>query len=197
MKAVTESGQSVLLKADGTWAPIKAAERRTGDGFRKSPWGATVAQAKASESIEPRYEADDYLDFALKLGRFSCLAVYIFVNDQLVRGKYRVLDQYQNQNNYISAYDELKESIAKKYGSPDSDNTYWLNDLYKDDYPQWGLAVSCGHLSTFATWKNEESTITLALHGENFEVNLAVEYSSSKLAALEDAAKESALLEDL
>ena len=156
-----------------------------------------MKQVKASEAGESRHEEVDYIDFEVKIGRFKCLAVYIFVGDQLVRGKYLVLDTYQNRNNYLNAYDELKDSISKKYGSPAEDNTYWLNDLYKDDYSEWGMAVSCGHLSSFSSWDTPDSKINVALYGENFEVTVSVEYEGKAFTRVEQLARETELLNDL
>lgn len=195
MRAVTDAGTAVLLNEDGTWTQIDQPVSK--EGFRKSAWGSSITQVKASEGHEPRYEDDDYLDFEVKLGRFNCLAVYIFVGNQLVRGKYRIVDEYQNQTNYISAYDELKESVTKKYGSPIEDKTYWLNDLYKDDYSEWGMAVGCGHLSKFATWETQESKINAGIYGENFDVTVGVEYKAKAFDGVEDAIKEAELMDDL
>jgi hypothetical protein len=197
LRAITESGTAVLLNQDGTWVPEEGEKPSAKDGFRKSAWGSTVAQVKAAESIEPRHETDDYIDFEVKLGRFKCLAVYIFVGDKLVRGKYSLLEEYRNQNNFLTAYDELKESVTKKYGPATDDKTYWLNDLYKDDYSEWGMAVGCGHLSKFATWDTLESTITVGILGENFDVSVGVEYSSKAFSGLEDAVAEADLMDDL
>lgn len=131
------------------------------------------------------------------LGRFSCLAVYLFVGNQLVRGKYLILEEYQNQTNHLTDYDELKTLVSKKYGAPTKDETYWLNDLYQDDYTEWGMAVGCGHLSKFATWETADSKINVAIYGENFNVSVSVEYVGKAFEGLEDAAKESQILGDL
>ncbi|MCI0143187.1 hypothetical protein KNN17_16600 [Arthrobacter bambusae] len=135
--------------------------------------------------------------FGVQLGQFTCLAVYIFVGDRLVRGKYRIRDEYQNRNHYLTSYDELKESVTKKYDSPVDDKTYWLNDMYQNDFSGRGMAVACGHLRKFAKWETQESTVTVAVHGENFDVTVAMEYSGKAFAGLEDAITESALLENL
>ncbi|WP_262107553.1 hypothetical protein [Arthrobacter sp. Marseille-P9274] len=156
-----------------------------------------MSQVRAIEGNDPVKETDDVLAFAVKLGRFDCAAIYIFVSGQLARGKYRLVEEYQNQNKYLSAFDELKDSVTKKYGAPNEDRTYWLNDLYRDDFSEWGMAVSCGHLSKFASWDTEESFITVGILGENFDVTVGVEYSGKAFAALEDKLKEDALLEDL
>jgi hypothetical protein len=198
MRAVTESGIAIELNEDGTWAPAKlGGGPLPAEGFRKASWGASLSEVKASEGGDPHQETVDYLDFEVRLGRFSCLAVYIFVGDQLVRGKYLLLEEYQNRTTHLNDYDELKTSISKKYGLPMKDATYWLDDLYKDDYSHWGTAVGCGHLSMFAHWETAESEINVALYGENFDVTVSVEYAGKAFAGLEDAAKESQILGDL
>jgi hypothetical protein len=145
----------------------------------------------------PKCEGPDYLDFEVKLGRFSCLAVYIFVGDQLVRGKYLLLEEYQNRTTHLNDFDELKTSISKKYGVPKKDATYWLDDLYKDDYSQWGTAVGCGHLSMFAHWETAASEINVALYGENFDITVSVEYAGKVFERLESSVREAELLGDL
>lgn len=197
MKAITETGLAVQLASDGTWTLTKTGQELPREGFRKTVWGSPKSQAKAAEGREPREEQDDYLDFEVSLGRFRCLAAYIFVGNQLVRGKYVVLEEYQNQTNYLTVYAELKDSVSKKYGSPIKDETYWLNDLYKDDYSEWGMAVGCGHLSKFASWKTPESTINVGLFGENFDVHVTVEYAGNAFDGVEDSVKEADLLSDL
>jgi hypothetical protein len=197
MRAITESGAAVLLNQDGTWAPADLVISQSQEGFRKAPWGASPSAVKASEGGDPGLEQDDYLDFEVRLGRFRCLATYIFVAGQLVRGKYLVLEEYQNLNNHLHDYDELKASVAKKYGTPTKDDTYWSNDLYEDDYAEWGMAVSCWHLSRFAHWGSAESEINLAVYGQNFKVTVSVEYASKTLAELESTAREAELLGDL
>lgn len=188
---------AIDVKEDGTWAPAKPDKALSAEGFRKVSWGVSPSEVKASEGNEPNLEQDDYLDFEVRLGSFKCLAAYIFVGDQLVRGKYIVLEEYQNQTNYLTIYEELKSSVSKKYGSPFRDETYWLNDLYKDDYSEWGMAVGCGHLSKFAFWETQESTINVGLYGENFDVNVSIEYAGKVFVGVEDAAKADQLLGDL
>ncbi|MEE9095386.1 hypothetical protein [Pseudarthrobacter phenanthrenivorans] len=188
---------AIDLNEDGTWTPTRHGAAPSTEGFRKASWGASHSEVKASESSEPQLEQDEYLDFEVRLGRFKCLAAYIFVGDQLVRGKYLVTEQYQNQTQYLTVYEELKGSLSKKYGSPYKDETYWLNDLYKDDYSEWGMAVGCGHLSKFSFWETSDSTINIGLFGENFDVQVSVEYAGKIFDGVEDALKEARLLDDL
>lgn len=197
LRAITESGTAVFLHKDGTWTPEPSGTVQSKEGFRKVSWGASLSEAKTSESSDPLVEESDALLYEIKLGRFSCRAIYLFIGDQLVRGKYIVVDEYQNQTNYLTAYDELKDFVSKKYGTPDGDVTYWMNDLYKDDYSEWGMAVGCGHLSKFANWGTLESKISLGLSGENFAIQLAVEYAGKAFEQLESSVREAELLSDL
>lgn len=197
MKAVTESGITILLNENGTWAPAGPPKKSSAEGFRKASWGTSISEVKASEDGDPRLEQDDYLDFEVRLGRFSCLAAYNFVRGQLVRGKYLVIDEYQNKTRHITDYDELKTSVTKKYGAPISDATHWLDDLYKDDYSQWGMAIGCGHLSKFANWETPESTVNVAMYGENFDVTVSVEYAGKAFESLESSVREAEFLGDL
>lgn len=90
----------------------------------------------------------------------------------------------------------------KKYGAvPNSDgidgDMFWQNDLYQDDYQDWGMAVSCGHMSAFATWETPETDINLGLFGDNYEISLGVEYSSKELRSLTEQVSEQKHLDDL
>lgn len=170
---------------------------RSEEGFRKVSWGASPSEVRAAEASEPHLAQDNYLDFEVRLGRFACLAVYVFVGGRLVRGKYLLLEEYQNLTSHLNDFDELKNSVIKKYGDPKNDRTFWSNDLYKDDYLEWGMAVSCGHLSKFADWETAQSKVNVALYGENFNVTVSVEYSGKAFEALESSVKEAELLSDL
>jgi hypothetical protein len=90
----------------------------------------------------------------------------------------------------------LKEFLVKKYGKPIKDSQLWKNDLYRDEYKDWGFAVSLGHLVYFADWETPNTHISLALYGENYEITLAIEYQSKKLKKLEEKEKEKKALDE-
>jgi len=68
-------------------------------------------------------------------------------------------------------------------------------DLYKDDYSDWGTAISLGHLLYFSTWETENTEIASILTGENFDISCVIEYSSKSLEELEKKAKEKKALD--
>ncbi len=47
-----------------------------------------------------------------------------------------------------------------------------------------GSAVSVGHVSFFTTWDTDETTIILALRGDNYEIDLKVVYTSKRAGPL-------------
>ncbi len=115
--------------------------------------------------------------------------MYIFAYDKLVRAKYIVNKKHTNKNAYLSDYFDLVSALTKKYGKPWSDKDFWDDDLYKDKPDDWGMAVSAGHLSKYAEWKMQRTTILACLKGDNFEIDLGIEYSSKKLDQLESKAE--------
>ncbi|NVM96179.1 hypothetical protein [Arthrobacter wenxiniae] len=197
MRAVTDSGKVVDLNSNGTWSTFETPPSVANEGFRKASWGSSMGQVQSIETGDPRLSESGYLDFEVKLGELNCLAVYIFIDDQLVRGKYVVNDTTANNNTYLTKFDELSANLTKKYGTPVEQNTYWSNDLYQDDPQQWGMAVSIDHLSKFTKWNARESSILLSLFGDNYEIDLSIEYSSNLHQGLEKAFRESAIIEDL
>jgi hypothetical protein len=198
--AITENGTAVILNEDGTWK-LKQAEAKKVDSsdfhFRKSRWGFSKEKVKQSETEEPVVEKDDVLGYKAQVAGLDVLIAYIFVNDKLVRSKYVVVEKHTNANDFISDYDKLKNGLTRKYGNPDKDEKFWKNDLYKDDYANWGMALKVGHLVYLSSWETKETDIGIVLSGENYDVDLQVEYSSIALESLEDQKSEQSTMEAL
>lgn len=189
-RAVTEDGKTVILYSDGTWkydtsTPYEA----DSNAFRDTYWGMTKTQVKAVEKSELVKEDTDLLAYKGNVAELNCYILYIFVDGLLVRGKYVIIEEHSNRNDYISDYKKLKNLLQGKYKKPSKDEIYWKNDLYRDEYQSWGFAVSLGHLVYFTEWKTPTTDINLGLYGENYDITLAVEYISTKYKGLEEAAK--------
>jgi hypothetical protein len=108
-----------------------------------------------------------------------CLISYYFAENQLVAGRYIFLSEHSNKNLYINDYDDIKESLIKKYGQPNVDRPVWNNDLYKNDPSEWGMAISVGHLSYTAGWQLANTQIILHLGGDNYDITLGLDYHST------------------
>jgi hypothetical protein len=165
-----------------------------GQDFRKSNWGMNKAQVKKTETSEILKETDDVLAYKSELAGYQSYVIYIFAGDKLTRAKYSIIEEHSNKNDYISDYNTLKSLLQKKYGVPKEDETIWKNDLYKDDYSQWGFAVSLGHLTYYSSWETERTSVFFVLNGENYDLETVIEYSSKELSAVEDKMRDDVAL---
>ena len=125
------------------------------------------------------------------------LIVYILVEDKLVRGKYVVTEEHSNDIAHFTDFARLKTLLESKYGDPTEDQTIWLDDLYKGDPQRWGMAVASGRLMLSATWELKDTTVTLILHGDNFDIRLELEYVSRQYASFEDDRRQQQDLDNL
>lgn len=166
-----------------------------GFNFRKTKWGMSIAQVKSSEPLEVMKEDKNLLGYNTTVIGKDVLLLYMFVNNQLVRARYGLAVSHTNKNDYIGDYNDFKEILTKKYGKPKQDETLWKNDLYKDDYSDWGFAISLGHLIYLSSWETQDTGIGNMLMGENHKIFCIVEYTSNNLKEIEKKAKEKKALE--
>lgn len=204
MRATRADGVTVELLDDGTWMTPNASSTEdtsapvNGDGFRDVPWGTAPDRAKLREGTAPDQESSTILAWSgVQLADLTCEVVHIYAQNKLVRGKYLVTDTWLNENRYLTEFESLKSLLQRKYGKPDSDDSFWSNTLWEDDPNDWGKAVERGHLSFFARWERGDTRVLLHLTGENYESKLGIEYASLSLELLEQHDRESATLDDL
>jgi len=194
--AITESGKKVLLNSDGTWKYIEISEKN-GATFRKVPWGLSKEDVKKIENKEVAYENDKALWYSTSLAGLKCSAIYVFAADKFIRGRYYIDESHSNNNDYIDDYDKLKQLLKEKYGEPLEDKQIWKDDLYKNDYSEWGIAVASGKMFYYATWENEDSKIEIQLWGDNFRVKETIDYTSKIFGDLENQLNNQKAKDDL
>jgi len=150
--------------------------------FRKANWGMSKEQVKATENRKPDFEDNTSVGYKMKINGNDFLCIYSFLQDKLYNSGYALSGTHTNKNLYIDDYEELKETLTKKYGKPKMDIPgLWRNDLYKDDKSHWGMAISVGHLAYASQWETTTTTISLRLHGDNFKISLVLSYDSKEL----------------
>ena len=161
---------------------VLAADEMT---FRKTTWGMSLEQVKASESLEIFEQmGGDALAYKVTVAGKDMLLGYIFIDDQLVRAKYLLIEPHINMNDYITDYSDLKRILEKKYGRPEYDKIFWKNDLLKNSYSKWGIAVSAGHLVYLSKWETLCTKISLALTGDNAEIDCFIIYTGKNFVKL-------------
>jgi len=183
-------GVRFKLNRDGTWEPDITPISNDGIRFRQSDWGDSFSQVKAAEAAEPAYEDSDALIYKSQVGGFPTCSHFYFVKEMLYLGIYNFTQEHADNNRFVSDFETLESLLTTKYGKPMKVNDIWLNDLYKDDYAERGLAVAAGHHSIFISWEDEKSTLTLQLTGDNYQIKLTIIYQSKRLQALAAAADE-------
>lgn len=183
----TSEGRKVLLKDDGTWEFVeeKAEEKNEQYDFKKVHWGSSQAHVKESETSELVMENELGLYYKGEIAGLDVMLAYFFTNDLLVRTNYIVMEEHSNRNAYIDDFNTLKGLLSTKYGTPQDDDKHWKNSLFKDDYSDWGTAISIGHLVYQASWELERSGILLTLGGDNYKITLGLQYTGTEFKGIE------------
>jgi len=164
--------------------------------FRRTKWGMSKEQVKISEKNSIIEENDEYLAYFGKVFSKDVMIVYYFANSKLVRARYIFLESHTNKFYYLIDYKSIKDVLLNKYGEPKYDRVVWLNDLYQDDYSEWGLAISIGHLIFGAGWETNTTEIEIYLVGENYQILHAIQYTSKQYKDLIDAEEQKKNKED-
>lgn len=149
--------------------------------FRKTNWGMSKKQVKATEKGEIAFEDEEEINYKVEINRSEFLCAYFFLEDKLYRSGYLLNETHTNENDYIDDYKNLKDILIKKYEKPLKDKIEWKNDSYKDDKIEWGLAISVGDLIYDTRWETNNTEITLRLSGDNYKIYLVLRYESKEL----------------
>jgi hypothetical protein len=151
--------------------------------FRETNWGMSKEQVKATEDKKPDIESDGMLAYEETTSGKNFVYIYFFSEDKLHTTSGSIsTGEHTNKNIYIDDYEELKETLTKKYGKPTLDKVTWKNDLYKNDEQDWGTAISVGHLAYEASWETSTTKIDLSLKGaDNYRIYLILVYKSKEL----------------
>lgn len=178
-------------------------ELKTDYDFRKTTWGMNHEEVMQSEenlsTFLEDYRTESELAFQGEASGIPCYILYEFTEDKLTNSVYwfNISDKfYDDKNNHISDYSNLKEKLIGKYGNPSMDKQTWDNDLYKNNPENWGVAISLSHLSFITGWDTSTTLIGLFLNGEDNGVNLCISYKSKELKDLDEKTNENKSLDD-
>lgn len=160
--------------------------------FKRIIWGMSREEVKASENMTPSYEDEESVAYSVTICGLRAELFYIFTKTgKLSRAGYYIDEKHFNENLYITDFWTLREALIDKYGDPTSHDIIWRNRLYEDDYENWGLAVSIGHLVFSDSWETPRTRIELELYGDNFEIHLLIRYISKEFLEIEKQEKKS------
>src|SRR5689334_19027921 len=98
----------------GTWILVLSAVTAAGQpDFRKATWGMSQTQVKATESAPPADITENNAEVSIqyggiRLGELTGRAIYIFVNDRLVRAKYLFEAEHTERNDFIRDFRKIE-----------------------------------------------------------------------------------------
>jgi len=152
--------------------------------FRDTRWGMSKKQVAELEGeishLEKSYGLE-IIRYQKKVLDLECSIEFMFAGNRLIKAKYIFLEQHKHKSQYIGDYKKIKDWLTEIHGMPKGSNVTWRNDLYKEDYSSWGLAVSLGHLEYSCLWTNQEVEIFLTLSGGNNKLSLQAEYKGLRI----------------
>lgn len=148
--------------------------------FRDVKFGMSKTTVAELAGDEIGFTTEDIIYCSTRILGFDSNLYYAFdQNDKLGEILFSIDETHSNDNFYIDDYYDIQKELIQKFGEPVNDEIIWYNDLFKDDYSNWGLAVSAGHLKYVSAWEFDDMTIVLILNGDNYEINLFAGYTSN------------------
>lgn len=168
----TENNEETMVETTET-----NVEKREGTSFRNSIWGDSKDDVKKYEKDITLTDIDQYL-----LGRTTILGYtadvsFSFEEDKLYLGTYNFSQLgYTSGGQFINAYNNLKESLIKKYGTPYEDDIFNQERESLIEHAGPSDALKFGYVIYRAQWKTNTTNIALYMGAVNYEIALAIDY---------------------
>lgn len=195
--AYAPDGTAFRLHSDRTWELNPQSPENQVLSFRNKEWGSSVEVVRKLEAGAPLVEDQDLLVYSSNVAGHPVEVVYLFTQGHLSRGMYDFKQEHSNDQDYYFDFLTLKRLYESKFGPPADTKEYWSDDRYRDDFDQWGFAVSLGHYSCFHKWNDGTTELVLQLTGDNYKVEIQAIYRSIQLQGLVDAETKKQLTADL
>ena len=107
--------------------------------LRKARWGMTQEEVMATENLEPADKSAHTLRYNITIKERDVDLYYTFVEDKLIGAHYILKDNYLNSYHFISAFNDFKAALEKKYGTPLDEKTFlghsgWIPQLFQNKF---------------------------------------------------------------
>jgi hypothetical protein len=189
-KAMVAVVRIALLLSTFTAQSLSAADFRTHD------WGATLDAVKAAEG-NPVQESADRLVYEAEITSLSAYLSFEFVNGMLSSAMYVFTEEHSNNNLFLNDFNAIEALLEQRYGKAANPQTIWLNDLYRDDPDDYGMAIAAGHMAKQTKWETERTSVRHTLRGDNFDITHGIVYEGKPMQALQDEAEKQKALNQL
>lgn len=146
-------------------------------------WGSSldkVLQAEGRPLNQEKSGEIEVLQYRKEIMSKSCLVEYIFWRNELSSARFYLLDNYVDNNNYISDFLRIKNYLQQRFGQPIKDKVVWLDSTYQNKQEFWGKALGSGLLEFRSSWVIGETEVELLLTGSDNKVAFVAECVGQK-----------------
>jgi len=110
----------------------------------------------------------------------QCLIEYVFWKNELMSARFYLIENYPDNNFYISDYLKIKNYLETQFGKPAADHVNWLDATYKEKSDFWGKALGSGQLEFRSSWIAGETEIDIILTGSDNKIAFLAECTGLK-----------------
>lgn len=145
--------------------------------FRFNNWGDLQEDVIKNEGFDPELRSDTLLFFeSIGVGNIKCDIHYGFSYSRLVSGFMEFRITTQDLNQYILAYNTLKQVLIGALGTPDDIIEEWTNERYLNNYALHGFAIKNGDYKLSTGWLSPSNNKFLEL--DNTEEPLSLRFGA-------------------
>ncbi len=150
--------------------------------FRKTTWGMSREQVKASEDSAPTGDKPDVITYRGEVEGIPVIVGYLFDGDKLIKAGYLMQGSYEDPNSYVSDYNKVKDFLINEHGTPAQDEVVWGEGEEVDDPDKFGESVCGGKLRYSTFWADGVTVIRQSLDGEDGKCKHGVMFESVELS---------------
>jgi hypothetical protein len=150
--------------------------------FRKTTWGMSREQVKASEDSAPTGDKPDVITYRGEVEGIPVIVGYLFDGDKLIKAGYLMQGSYEDPNSYVSDYNKVKDFLINEHGTPAQDEVLWGEGEEVEDPDKFGESVCGGKLRYSTFWADGVTVIRQSLDGEDGKCKHGVMFESVELS---------------
>ncbi len=153
--------------------------------FRKTRWGMTSEEVKASEYEAETGEDNTYLKYEDTIAYMGMVNIrYDFLDGKLVQGTYKPYMRYTHDSQYTKVYKLIRAKLVKKYGSPIYEN---IPENFEGGDFNFTDDVKEGLLVIYSEWETEATIIQLYLKATTptFGFKFSLKYNEKEYGQIE------------
>ncbi|GJM14731.1 MAG: hypothetical protein DHS20C13_00580 [Thermodesulfobacteriota bacterium] len=157
--------------------------------FRKSNWGMTPEEVKATESAIPISDNENLVLYQETFLNMPAKMGYVFKDGKLIKGAYLFEERFENPDDYILSYEKVKNSVIIDLGPPSLDEIKWV-DEDSSQLEASGSEVCEGKVVYRSEWVERDTLVTLLLEGANNKCRQGIVFQSKSNYLIENPENE-------